>query len=295
MAYWWVSQNKTFREESAGGFLWAPKRKKGGNTPHHWETMTTVEPGDVILSFYKQEIVAVSVAKDKAYDFPRPFAAGGGIAWERDGRRLDAEYELLEKPVSVPRLRNRLIPLMPEHHGPLTKYGTGNQGYLFPLPVAAAELILGEAKLAAPDGRDPVVQAVQRLPLDQTTKKALVESRIGQGRFRNDLIAMWAGKCAVTGLAVTSLLRASHSKPWRPSNNVERLDPYNGFLLAPSYDAAFDTGLISFTDKGRLIISKALNAAALKALGINAAARLRDVHPQHRAYLGYHREHVFKP
>jgi putative restriction endonuclease len=26
MRYWWVNQNKTFRHEIAGGYLWSPKR-----------------------------------------------------------------------------------------------------------------------------------------------------------------------------------------------------------------------------------------------------------------------------
>jgi HNH endonuclease len=63
--------------------------------------------------------------------------------------------------------------------------------------------------------------------------KALVESRLGQGRFRQDLLSLWSRQCAVTGLGVAELLRASHIKPWRSSDNVERLDQYNGVLLAP--------------------------------------------------------------
>ena len=53
---------------------------------------------------------------------------------------------------------------------------------------------------------------------------------------------LWGGRCAVTGLDLPLLLRASHIKPWRDSDNRERLDPYNGLLLSPSYDAAFDWG-----------------------------------------------------
>jgi len=50
----------------------------------------------------------------------------------------------------------------------------------------------------------------------------------------------------VTGLAMSKLLRASHIKPWAAcAADAERLDVYNGLLLAPHLDALFDAGLIS--------------------------------------------------
>jgi len=30
MRYWWVNQNQTFAQETAGGYLWSPKRSKIG-------------------------------------------------------------------------------------------------------------------------------------------------------------------------------------------------------------------------------------------------------------------------
>jgi 5-methylcytosine-specific restriction protein A len=51
------------------------------------------------------------------------------------------------------------------------------------------------------------------------------------------------------------LLKASHIKPWRDSDNAERLDIYNGLLLIPNLDSAFDKGYISFDDGGKIIIS----------------------------------------
>lgn len=83
-----------------------------------------------------------------------------------------------------------------------------------------------------------------------TTRAALIEARIGQGRFRKELIEKYEGRCAVTGLAVIGLLRASHIKPWAQSTNEERLDPENGLLLTPTLDALFDSGFISFRKDG---------------------------------------------
>ena len=76
----------------------------------------------------------------------------------------------------------------------------------------------------------------------ETEKKNLVSTRIGQGQFRKDLIDYWKG-CAATGYRNSRLLIASHIKPWRLADHQERLDPYNGLLLVPNLDKAFDLGL----------------------------------------------------
>ena len=47
-----------------------------------------------------------------------------------------------------------------------------------------------------------------------TEAERLVVQRIGQDIFRSALLDFWRGRCCVTGLAVPSLLRASHVKPW---------------------------------------------------------------------------------
>ena len=66
----------------------------------------------------------------------------------------------------------------------------------------------------------------------------------------------------MTGCENGALLRASHIKPWRNSDNHDRLYPYNGLLLAAHLDAAFDAGLISFSDEGRLLVHSSRLSAA---------------------------------
>ncbi len=114
MAYWWVSQNKTFDEESAGHYLWAPLRDKAGQTPHHWATMLEVRPGDVIFCYVDQTAAAIAVAQTAAVPSPRPFTSKEGEAWERDGRRIEAQYELLRPPFPIPPVAGRLLALLPE-------------------------------------------------------------------------------------------------------------------------------------------------------------------------------------
>src|SRR5262249_33101940 len=96
--------------------------------------------------------------------------------------------------------------------------------------------------------------------LDPTTKKTLVDARLGQGQFRTKVLQSWENRCSVTGSMIHAAIRASHIKPWRESSNAERLDPDNGLPLIASLDALFDAGLISFDSSGKLIASSKVSA-----------------------------------
>lgn len=126
--------------------------------------------------------------------------------------------------------------------------------------------------------------------LDETEKKVLTSARRGQGAYRKTLISYWGASCAVTGVRDTRLLIASHIKPWRHSSNAERLDYFNGLLLAPNLDKTFDLGLISFKKDGRIMIAPELSAP--ERLGINSSMQI-NLAPQHAKYLEYHRDTYF--
>jgi len=129
--------------------------------------------------------------------------------------------------------------------------------------------------------------------LQETERQAVIQSRIGQGKFRSDLVQYW-GKCAVTGCQKVELLRASHIKPWREASNQERLDMYNGLLLVPSLDAAFDAGYISFANDGSILISRSLSDDDQNKLGIHSDLRISKLTEEHIKYLQYHRKHIFR-
>ncbi len=123
-----------------------------------------------------------------------------------------------------------------------------------------------------------------------TEKTAYISARVGQGKYRSKLITYW-GKCALTGYSDTRFLVASHIKPWRDSDNTERLDPYNGLLLLPNLDKAFDLGYITFTEKGTLKKNEFIESPRI--LGITNNMRIK-VSSKHQDYLAYHRENVFE-
>lgn len=292
MAYWWVSQNQTHKEERRGGYLWAPKSGANGAQFHHWSSMTLVRPGDVIFSYANQSIGAIGVASTAAYDSPQP--AEFGATWSADGRKVDVVYRPVDPALRFSTFVDGLMPLLPARHSPITKQKTGVQGYLFAIPAKAGQFICDQLSFTAPI-EQLVVDALVAIVPDETTRDALIKARIGQGRWRRDLLRHWSGRCAVTGLDSEILLRASHIKPWRDSDNRERLDVLNGFVLAPAYDAAFDVGLISFEDNGGILISPQLAGHQLFAAGISSAAKLLALVDGHRGYLAHHRVSVFKP
>lgn len=128
-----------------------------------------------------------------------------------------------------------------------------------------------------------------------TEVERLTIQRIGQDVFRAALIEYWDGRCAVTGCGVRELLRASHIKPWaRCDSDAERLDRLNGLLLSPTWDAAFDSGLVTFGDDGAASVSPLLGPSDRASLGIHDGARLRGRLEGQQVYLAYHRERVFR-
>lgn len=137
-------------------------------------------------------------------------------------------------------------------------------------------------------------QRIATLPRT-TEAERLVIQRVGQNLFREGLLDLWEGRCAVTGLAVPALLRASHIKPWADcETDDERLDVCNGILLAPHLDAAFDQGYITMADDCAIVVSNALDANARMILGLDRPLRVHGLLAGHYSYLPWHREHVFQ-
>jgi len=145
---------------------------------------------------------------------------------------------------------------------------------------------------------DALIRAFQHVTahLPRTTEaERLVVQRVGQDIFRRGLLEYWDGRCAITRLAVPELLRASHIKPWADCDtDAERLDVYNGLLLAPHLDAAFDSGFITIAEDGTVVISDALPAGARSVLALNGPLNVHSLHRTHERYLPWHRARTFR-
>lgn len=124
---------------------------------------------------------------------------------------------------------------------------------------------------------------------NETERKGLVTSRIGQGAYRKSVLYRWDFKCAVTDHNNSQILIASHIHPWKDSSNDERLDVDNGILLSPTYDALFDKHLISFENNGKIILSDKLQDYNIDAITVTGREKIKDMHSGNHYYLEKHR------
>ncbi|MEX0959094.1 MAG: HNH endonuclease [Burkholderiales bacterium] len=129
--------------------------------------------------------------------------------------------------------------------------------------------------------------------LSGATRKALIDARVGQGKFRKDLIKYWRGQCAATKCRTVRVLKASHIKPWKFCTDKERLDVFNGLLLSPNIDSLFDLGFITFDERGRIVISRSLKRSDADMLLPSSISPI-TLTAEHRVYLAYHRSSVFR-
>ena len=290
MRYWWVNQNQTFRQETAGGYLWSPKRNANGARNPFYETMREVSPGDVVFSFVDTVIAAIGVAQSYCWESPKPAEFGTtGQYWENVGWKVRIHFTPLVHRVRPKDQMRVLLPVLPPRYAPLQPNGNGIQSvYLTELPSSFAEVLAGligaEAQsligglvVGAPmQTNDDLDYWEHRLEaavetdtsLPPTDREAIIRARRGQGLFKQRVMEI-ENHCRITLVSNPVHLVASHCKPWRDSNNQERLSGDNGLLLTPSIDHLFDRGFIGFEDSGELIISPVAHRPSLDRMGID--------------------------
>ncbi len=130
--------------------------------------------------------------------------------------------------------------------------------------------------------------------LNNSEKLQLYKARIGQGEYRKNLLAL-CPFCPITLISDDRLLIASHIKPWVSSNDFEKTDPLNGFMLTPTFDRLFDRGFLSFTDDKKTKLSPFLSNMTYSKLSISDNKIIPHLPIDGREiYLEYHRNNIFK-
>lgn len=317
MRYWWVNHAQTARQEITGGYLWSPKTESGGARSRFYDNMRAAGPGDVVLSYYGTRVRRVGIVSDFALTAPKPEEFGAvGAYWSATGWLLPVAWSPNPIEVAPKSILGTLAPLLPATHSPLrAATGDGNQkAYLAEVPRAVAELVLTTAGLDLQlvedvrpattavlftDTLDDLVEAAiaRDGSLSDTEREQLTRARRGQGEFRHRVMNIEPA-CRVTGILQPNLLIASHMKPWRScSTTGERLDGYNGLMLAPHADFLFDRGLLGFEDDGCMILSSRLEEHDATRLGLREIQRSapRPFQERHLPYLAYHRSVVLIP
>lgn len=310
MKYWWVNQGKTYAHEVSQDFMWSPLSNAKGNSLMAYDNMKLLEPGDLVFSHSKKMIRALGIVQDKAYVGPQPdFEGTGSEDWADTGWHCDVSFTELEIPLDYGRYLEQIKPLLPEKFAPLDKNGDAVLSYLFALSDELGEYLVGLTQLnpseiqtrqaqAIADSEDVLddvaeQEIIQKENFGPLEKENLVKSRRGQGIFKTN-VKMYEKQCRVTGLKDKTHLTASHIKPWRKSDNREKIDGNNGLLLSPHVDRLFDHGFISFSDSGDLLISSKLNREVLKFWNIDPKVNVGVFRPEQCVYLKYHRENLFK-
>lgn len=151
--------------------------------------------------------------------------------------------------------------------------------------------LANEPKLSVAAEDEPYNYAID-IP-NETERRGLVTSRVGQGAYRKSILFRWKFKCAVTNYSKHEILIASHIVPWKSSTNEERLDVNNGILLSPTYDALFDKKLIGFENNGKIILSNSLSKTNYQELGVTGKEIINNFSSENHSYLERHRELLF--
>ena len=321
MRFWWVNHKQTFRHEVENGYIWCPKTKKNGARNHFYETLREVREGDLVFSFAFARLQAVGPAKVSCYSCPKPDEFGKvGDAWNDLGWRVDVGFQKFREPLKIKDVIGNIVGLLPKQYSPVQENGHGNQvAYLSEIPRALASALidlaepslrglLGGASLA--DEPRPVctpepnvlfeweerIQAtiLERSDLPETTRKALIAARRGQGRFRQEVFRL-ENECRITHVLNSAHLIASHIKPWREASDEERLSGANGLMLTPSIDHLFDRGFITFSDDGEAHVSPIADRESVERMGVPLDCPIITgrFNADQRHFLDYHRKRIF--
>ncbi|WP_174907957.1 HNH endonuclease [Burkholderia diffusa] len=294
MEFYWVNVGLTINEVLSGNFLWAPDHTvtQSGKVQHleHWDNVAAVKAGDLIFCCHSQRISHIAKAVAPSYSAPKP-PSRSFAEWNPDGHRVDVELIELKTPLLRDEVSGAYMSQFDERTSPslFTSTGTLKQIYMAHLPQDAGTYLL-EASQVIDRFEDALVSnGGNGKKVSKTTRDAIVKARIGQGKFRADLLKRWKNQCSLTGLSNTDLLVASHIHAWSLSTNDERIDPDNGLLLAPHIDRLFDKGLISFDHEGRLLIGPTLSPHDQQLLALDRYTSLRKLTSGNRKYLARHR------
>lgn len=299
MKFWWVSHNQTFLHEVGRGYLWAPQNKPLTG----WTNMTLVTPGDIVFSFRGRKISAIGLATTRAFDAAKPAEFGkAGAYWDDLGWQVSVDFQPANLVIEPRNFMELIRPMLPEKHSPLQPNGDGNMIYLSSisqdlgnllLSLTQSERLFAEVELDRLNYDEFKQDQLVLASLAATEKESLVLSRRGQGTFRRR-VQIFEKSCRITGVDSQDLLVASHIKPWAAADNVERLDGNNGLFLSPHVDSLFDKGLISFTQKGEMLLSSRLDRDVLNRWHIDPLRNVGRFNQDQSFYLDFHTQNVFK-
>lgn len=295
-SFYWVNLGDSHKEVLENNFLWAPSHtlnKKGEvRISAGWKSVPNIKQGDIIFCHHDKRVIFVAIANKDAYPSKRP-ESRKYERWKEDGYKVEVSLEVLNPPIPRDLFKDEFVDLFNNDCKPklFDRNRKLAEQYMISLPASGGSMIMDALGEQAIEIQETIYETKddEKKP-EGSVREAIVKARIGQEKFRRDLLKLWSDECPITGVNAPELLVASHIVPWNLSNSSEKVDPYNGLPLSPNLDKLFDRGDISFSDAGKIIIKDTFDKTLLDKLGINIESSITGLTDRHRAYLARHRE-----
>jgi hypothetical protein len=274
--------------KDVGADLKAPLQDASRSDNWRYSLFKRAKVGDIVLHYDKNPgaggIVGWSFVAGAWTEAPIIWAARGTFAKARGDKPTTragysiplTDFHRMPHPVTLDMLRRRvsdmkeLVESIHEKHGrraapyfPFDVSGVRDlrllQGYGFKLPRQFLSLFPEFSSLLSEHDLPP-------LPPDEADRKEFdpvgiidarervtrgIKARRGRKSFRDALIAVYGGRCAITGCGVQDVLEAAHITPYLGSetNHVT-----NGLLLRADLHTLLDCGLIAIDPTTRKVI-----------------------------------------
>jgi 5-methylcytosine-specific restriction protein B len=133
---WWVNEGTTYRQQKAGGYLWAPTANRQGTALAHHRNVMRLKVGDLVLRYSDGQIRGVGTVKSLPSEAARPAEFPEG-PWNPDGYRADLSNRDLAEGIALTDIPEQWrqteagLPV-PQPH-PFNRDGGVAVGYLYEL------------------------------------------------------------------------------------------------------------------------------------------------------------------
>lgn len=137
--FYLISQNKSFKQEIEGGFIWCPQTKKDGSFCQNYEFVKNIKIGDIIFSRYKNQLPYIGIATSNCFISDNPF---NDVSWNKEGYQVDIKYLKTNCTKRLADYFKEYESLLPLKFSPFTKKGGSVQAYAFELNEALSNYFI---------------------------------------------------------------------------------------------------------------------------------------------------------
>ena len=131
---WWVNQGDSIKNERKDGVICAPARADSSRLIPHWERLTEIKPGDIILHYANGELLHVSKSTASAVTANRPYGKFDKV------NLVKVDYSELIPSIPLSKFSDEIQELS-IRDGPLNINGGVKEGYLWRLNPKALKII----------------------------------------------------------------------------------------------------------------------------------------------------------